>query len=138
MSKRADDKNTSARGSSKEAEIRREARRRRACERLGTDDPKCVNCSENDPLALELHHLEGREFGNTLLIVCRNCHRKLSDPQKDHPSKIADPPDASEIIAHFLLGVADFFEILIQKFREFAAQLLERADPNRENVEPVS
>jgi hypothetical protein len=136
MSGNNDDKNKFTRNTDKEVEIRREARRRRALERLGTDNPKCVICPENDPLALELHHLEAQEFGNSLVIVCRNCHRKLSDRQKDHPNKIADPPDELEGIAHFLLGVADLSEFLIKKLREFAAQLIKRADPNGDNLEP--
>jgi hypothetical protein len=122
----------------KEKEIRREARRRRALERLGTENPRCVICGENDPLALELHHLEGQGFGSSLVIVCRNCHRKLSDRQKDHPNKITEIPDPLEVIAHFLFGLADLFEFLIRKLREFAAELLEHADPNRDNVEPNS
>src|SRR5579872_5605646 len=122
----------------KEMKLRCEARRQRAIERLGTKNPKCLYCPESDPIVLERHHLAGRDYDEATVIVCRNCHRKLSDRQKDHPEKIADPPDALEVIAHFLLGLANLFEFLIEKFREFAAQLLDRADPNRDNLEPVS
>jgi len=126
------------RDNDKEREIRRDVRRRRALERLGTESPRCVICGEDDPLVLELHHLPGQAFGNSLVIVCRNCHRKLSDRQKDHAEKIAEPPDALESIAHFMLGLADLFEFLIKTLRDFAAQLLDRADPNKDNVEPGS
>jgi hypothetical protein len=122
----------------KEIEIRREARRQRAIERLGIKNAKCIYCGESDPIVLEKHHIAGQAYDQSTVIVCRNCHRKLSDRQKDHPDKIQDPPDTAEIIAHFLLGLADLFEFLIEKFREFAAQLMERADPNRDNVEPNS
>ncbi|MGA8611667.1 MAG: hypothetical protein WB760_08085 [Xanthobacteraceae bacterium] len=124
------------RGQEKEMEISRDARRQRAIERLGCSNPACVICGENDPLVLEKHHLEGQAFGNTFVIVCRNDHRRLSDRQKDHPGKIGDPPDELEKIAHFLLGLADLFELLIKKLREFAAGLTKRADPNRDNLEP--
>ena len=120
----------------KEAELRRAARRERAYERLGIRSPKCVRCGETDPLVLEKHHLAGQGYASDTVIVCRNCHRKLSDLQKDHPEKIGDPSDALEIIAHFLLGLADLFEFLIDKFREFAGELLDRADPNHDNLEP--
>jgi hypothetical protein len=46
-------------------------------ERLGTNEPGCVVCGEDDPSYLELHHIPGRKFGDELVIVCRNCHRKL-------------------------------------------------------------
>ena len=134
MSKRSDD--CSKRDLEKETEINRDARRRRALERLGTKNPKCLFCDEDDPLCLELHHPAGRAYDGTTVIVCRNHHRKLSDRQKDQPDKIQDPPDRLEVIAHFLLGLADLFEFLIAKLREFAGELTERADPNRGNVEP--
>ncbi len=63
------------------------------------------------------------------MIFCRNCHRKLSDMQKDHPKQISTPPTREEIIGHFLLGVADVLELLIGKFREFAKWLLGDGDP---------
>jgi hypothetical protein len=121
----------------KEKELRREARRQRAIERLGIRNPSCIYCGENDPLVLERHHLAGKDYGTGTVVVCRNHHRKLSDRQKDYPEKITEIPDALEAIAHFLLGLADLFEFLIEKLREFAGQLIERADPNRDNIEPV-
>ena len=43
-------------------ELNRERRRQRALERLGTNDPRCVVCGYDDPLALELHHVAGHDF----------------------------------------------------------------------------
>lgn len=123
-------------GSDRDTELRRHARRQRAIERLGVENPKCVRCPENDPLVLERHHIAGQAYDEATVIMCRNCHRKLSDLQRDHPEKIQDPPDALEQIAHFLMGLADLFEFLIGKLREFAKELIDRADPNRDNVEP--
>ena len=134
MTETRDGKKPFKRDPEKEMEIRRESRRQRAIERLGCCNPVCVVCGENDPLVLEKHHLEGQTFGNTLVIVCRNCHRKLSDRQKDHPEKIGEPPDKLEATAHYLLGRADLSEQLAKQDRVFAKQLLDRADPNRDNL----
>jgi hypothetical protein len=131
-----DDDKTFKRDCAKETEIRRERRRQAAIERLGTDKPACVICGERDPRVLEKHHLERQAFGDTLVPVCRNCHRKLSDLQKDHPDKITEIPDPLEVIAHVLRGAADLFELLARKFREFAAYLIELANANRDNLEP--
>ena len=137
MTEKSDDNDKELnREASKDTEIRREARRQRALERLGTNHPRCARCGENDPLALELHHIAGRAFDGSTIILCRNCHRKLSDWQKDHPSPITEIPGAEEKIAHFLFGLADLFELLIDKCREFALELIERADPNRDNLPP--
>ncbi len=103
---------------------RRERRRQAHLERLGTNNSRCVVCGENDPSCLELHHLRGRKFGDELVAVCRNCHRKLSDTQKDHPKPLGSEPSFEECLAHFLLGIADLLELLVRKFRELAQQLL--------------
>jgi len=52
-------------------------------------------------------------------VECRNCHRKLSDSQKDHPPKIGETPSLPERVGHFLLGLADFFLLLAEQLRQF-------------------
>ena len=102
-----------------------EKRRLRALERLGTSHPVCVTCGEDDPRCLEAHHIAGRAFDDQTVLVCRNCHRKLSDAQKGHPRKIGDPPSSLEQIAHFLLGLMDIFQLIIDRVKAFAVELLE-------------
>jgi hypothetical protein len=104
--------------------LKKERRRQARLERLGTNTPRCVVCNEDDPSCLELHHIPGRKFGDELVIVCRNCHRKLGDAQKDHPCPEADPPSVVECIVHFLQGLADLFEQLVPQLRKSAKQLL--------------
>ena len=110
-----------------EREKRYETRRQKAFDRLGTDDPICACCPETDWRCMELHHLEGEDFGKTLVIVCRNCHRKLSDAQKDHTAKFGEPPTSIESIGQFLQGLADLLLLLAAKLWEFGEYLLEQA-----------
>ena len=109
-----------------EVESQRERRRLRALERLGPDRPRC-HCGEDNPHCLEQHHIAGRAYNDETVIVCRNCHRKLSDRQKDHPKGTGTAPDPLECIGRFLLGLADLFELLIAKLREFGTDLIARA-----------
>jgi len=102
--------------------LNRERRRQRALERLGTNTPRCAVCGYDDPLALELHHIAGRAYGDELVPVCRNHHRPLSDMQKDHPLAVTTPPSDRECIGHFLLGLADLFELLVKHIREIATK----------------
>ena len=104
-------------------ELNRERRKQRAFERLGTNTPRCAVCGFDNPLALELHHIAGRAYDDELVTVCRNCHRLLSDAQRDHPPGNAKPAGALECIGHFLLGLAVLFEQWAKRFREFAAEL---------------
>lgn len=107
-------------------ELKRERRKQRALERLGTNTPRCPFCGIDEPLVFELHHVPGRDFDESneaLVPICRNCHRILSDWQKDHPPGNNTPPSDPERIAHFLLGLADMFELLVKQLREFAAKI---------------
>jgi len=108
-----------------EAEKRREDRRQAAFYRLGTDNPKCAGCGENDRRCMEAHHLAGEDFSEIEIRLCRNCHRKLSDSQKDHQPKSDDLPAFVQTIVHILEGLADLFEELAPKLRELAHQLYE-------------
>jgi hypothetical protein len=105
-----------------------EARLRRTLERLGDDIPKCAHCSETDPRALELHHVAGRHYGKATIVECANCHKKLSDAQKDHPARIDDkPPTTFECIGHHLLGLADLLRLLAAKLEEIGRSLIQYA-----------
>lgn len=108
-------------------EFAREARKQRRLETLGTNEPRCGTCGERDERALEAHHVAGRKCDPATVIVCRNCHRKVSDDQEDHPSfdKVADP--TLQAIGHFLLGLADLLRLAIEKLSEFGHALIERA-----------
>jgi hypothetical protein len=108
----------------KKTQLSREIRRQKALERLGSNSPRCVNCSNDNPACLEKHHIAGRGYHHDCTIMCRNCHRTLSDWQKDHPPHRPEPPHQLEIIGRFLLGVADLFELLIRRLKEFGQKLI--------------
>ena len=86
-------------------ELRRQKRRQHALERLGTNTPCCEECGETDWRCLEAHHIAGRGFDNATVILCRNCHRKLSDEQKDHPPPVSSPPSQFDRIIHSYLAL---------------------------------
>lgn len=106
-----------------EKKLAREARERAAKRRLGTDNPRCATCGCTDWECLEAHHIAGQTYDPTTVIHCRNCHRILSDWQKDHPTQAFKPKSFEETLAHFLEGMADMFELLVRKLREFAMEI---------------
>ncbi|MDE2166558.1 MAG: HNH endonuclease [Alphaproteobacteria bacterium] len=122
-----------------EAEMQQETRRQKAFERLGTDNPICVCCGETDWRCMELHHVEGKDHGKTLVCVCRNCHRKLSHMQKDHTqsARLGKPPTNIESIGKLLQGLADFLIMLAEKLWEYGAYLIEQASAPKPKVKPV-
>jgi hypothetical protein len=110
-----------------EREIAREKRLRRNVERLGVDDARCLFCPEDDPRCLEKDHIAGRAHSDDVVILCANCHRRRTDLQKDHPPKQAPQKETMEVIGRFLLGVADFFEMLVGLFRQYGETLIAMA-----------
>lgn len=96
----------------------REARRRRAQERLGTDKPSCLLCDQLDPFVIELHHVAGRIYHDEMIPLCLNHHAKASELAKDHPNKIECCKSPLEAIGHFLLGLGDLSQIAAEELRD--------------------
>ena len=97
--------------------------------RLGTRNPICVCCAEQDPSCLELHHVAGRRQHEDVSIVCRNCHRKLSDQQLDHVPPVAEEPSGQwAVIGHYLLGLCDLLAMVIAALRNFGEWLLSESN----------
>jgi hypothetical protein len=96
--------------------------------RLGTREPMCVICSESNPLCLEMHHVAGQKHHSDLAIVCRNCHRKLTDQQHDHVRTPAYTTGAKlDTIGRYLLGIADLLAMIVATIRQFGEWLIEQA-----------
>lgn len=99
----------------------------RRFEKLGTNNPSCRVCGERDWRVLEENHLAGCKRDGFVIIKCRNCHRKVSDDQYDHPAfdPCADP--LLDTIGHWMLGLADTLRLVAEKLCEFGLALIKRA-----------
>ncbi|MCG8085691.1 MAG: hypothetical protein JAZ13_08245 [Candidatus Thiodiazotropha taylori] len=108
-----------------DAEDRKEQRLRA----LGTRTPVCVECGEDNSVCLEEHHIAGRKYHEDTALVCRNCHRKLSDLQLDHDPLWEQNPQ-NELVknGHYLLGLGDLLELLSKRLREFGHFLIKDAE----------
>jgi hypothetical protein len=87
--------------------------------RLGKRDPSCLGCGESNPFCLELHHVAGQKHHDAVGIVCRNCHRKLTDQQHDHTPSATEFRGQDAAIGHYLLGLADFLLMVVNALRKF-------------------
>jgi hypothetical protein len=108
-------------------EWKREERKLRRLEKLGTNEPVCGMCSESAWECLELHHVAGQHHDDTTVILCRNCHRKVSFDQEFVPpfDPHADPVLAA--IGQFLVGLALLFRRIIETLEKFGRELIERS-----------
>jgi hypothetical protein len=102
-----------------------EDRRQQKLRRLGTQNPVCVVCGEADTDTLERHHIAGRQNNQDLAIVCANCHRKLSDRQRNRvpPFNLHSHRRRQEI-GYYLIGLADLLELTAKSLRRFGTWLV--------------
>lgn len=68
--------------------------------------PRCFNCGETDVRCLEDHHYAGRSDDQSQVIVCSNCHCKLSDGQYDNP-----PWSNDNTVSRRFHGLADLLRL---------------------------
>ena len=69
-----------------------EDRKQQQLRRLGTQRPICRTCGQTHPATFENHHIAGRKHNDDEALVCANCHRILSDKQRDHaPHELKEP-----------------------------------------------
>ena len=108
-------------------EIAKEKRKQDRLEKLGTQSPACSLCGESDDRCLEAHHIAGRAYDEETCILCRNCHRKASDDQKDHPKGNGKTVHPMDTIGRFLLGLGDLLALAALKLKEFGQYLIEQA-----------
>jgi hypothetical protein len=113
--------------------IGNDSRRRKQVARLGRD-PACLFCLERDPdrlrrvkkTLLEEHHVAGKSNDReTTVILCRNCHWKLTAQMFRGGIQLVRDDERSipEKAEQFLLGLALFFEMLAAACEDWAMQL---------------
>lgn len=109
----------------------KEKRDQRRINELGQRKSKCCLCNETDrgkllpakSSLLEEHHISGRHIGESI-IVCQNCHTKLTNYQLDWPKDIFDKNKNPEMQAiRFFYGLADILEYLAILCRKYASIL---------------
>jgi len=116
-----------------------ERRKQARLERLKNDKPVCVACGNNDWRCFDNHHIAGCKYCALTAVHCKNCHAIANDKQYDHPDKLSGTPSMEETIGRLLLGLADFFEQLIETLRKFGEYLIAlAATQNNGAVSPGS
>jgi hypothetical protein len=113
-----------------------EARKQARLEKLGTNEPRCGTCGETDWRCMEQHHVADLGRDEATVLICRNCHRKVSDDQRDHPAPDPKADPLLDRIGHFLLGLADLLILIVAKLTEFGNALIAKAKGGTEEARP--
>lgn len=93
-------------------DAKRERRHQRRCERMGTNNPRCLTCINPHvkPHNFHEHHIAGRKYDlDATERIDTLCHGDRSEEARDHPPPISPSKkkSRSECAAHYSLGLSD-------------------------------
>lgn len=110
--------------------ISREQLRREAdFRRLKTRHPICLLCAYwRHPAAIEFAHLIPRKFGvGCGAPLCSNCHRELSDMEKEMSYKPTTNEPDLETLGRYLVALGTWCEAAFPTMKMLGAYALERS-----------
>jgi hypothetical protein len=90
----------------------------------GFPDPGCVVCGEKRIWRLELDHIAGQKHDDACSPLCGNCHADRTFLQSLEPPGGDNPQNVLERIGRWLLGIAEWFELIIEKLYYFGEYLI--------------
>ena len=102
----------------------REAEFLERCRAAGFADPRRMVCGETRTWRLELDHLAGQKHDDACAPLCCNCHEDRTFMQRLEIKGGESPTNVFEVIGRWLLGIAEWFELIIEKLYEFAEFLI--------------
>lgn len=104
-------------------------RREKDYRRLRTRNPICLSCGyTNHSAAMELAHIAPKRFHDDGGVLCSNCHREMSDTEKDYSYKPVSQNPMMETIGRYLLALSDWMLRIAETIAEFGRWLLLQAD----------
>jgi hypothetical protein len=83
--------------------------------REGFPDPRCIICGEERVWRLELDHIAGQKHDDACSPLCCSCHADRTFVQNLEPPGGENPKNVFEVIGRWLLGIAEWFELIIDK-----------------------
>ncbi len=93
--------------------------------RLGSRSPCCVVCGEDHPACLEKHHIAGQAFSDEIVVICCNCHRKVTLNQNQHPVRVPGLTKAQVAKIRWCLGWRDIHQLQAERYEDEARQVLQ-------------
>jgi hypothetical protein len=110
-----------------ESKRRRIGARRKKLATLGIAAEVCPICGADDVSRFQFDHVAGRKHHDQVWPLCENCHEEKTSMLPEEPPLSQNPRNVFEVIGRWLLGMAEYFEMLIRRLRKFGEFLIELA-----------
>lgn len=96
----------------------------------GFPEPRCPICGDDRIWRLQLDHIAGDKNDDTCWPLCGNCHADRTFAQQTLEPGDADPANPKnvfEVIGRWLLGIAEWLELIVDKLWQFGKFLIDLA-----------
>lgn len=97
---------------------------------FGFAEPRCPICGDDRIWRLQLDHIAGQKHDETCWPLCGNCHADRTFVQQTlepSNSEMGQPTNVFEVIGRWLLGIAQWLELIIDKLWQFGEFLIDLA-----------
>jgi hypothetical protein len=101
--------------------------RRKKLKTLGIRTEICLICGSDDVSTFQFDHVAGRKHHNQEWPLCETCHEERNPMQREEPPPSNNPRNVFEVIGRWLLGMTEYFEMLIRYLRQYGEFLIELA-----------
>ncbi len=117
-----------------------DVRREQDYKRLRTQTPICLTCGySGSPAAMEYSHHVPKGFHDDGGVQCSNCHREVSDIERDYSYEPQSANPQMETIGRYLIALAEWFERIANTIAGFGEWLLDFAQSSKAiEPEPIS
>jgi hypothetical protein len=86
----------------------------------------CAICGEDDPRVLkQYHHVFGKHFSKEKILLCHNCHDKITHEQNKLPPRVRKAKSGIFLIATVLRSVGALLEVIGKNLIRISDSLLE-------------
>ena len=92
-----------------------------------TQNKVCELCGESDIRLLENHHIFGKNFSPKIMLLCKNCHYKITHEQnKIAPKRRSQKASEKEKLAFTFLSIGVLIEEIGRTIKETGNILFEQ------------
>jgi 5-methylcytosine-specific restriction endonuclease McrA len=93
-----------------------------------TQDKKCQLCGESDSRLLEMHHIFGRNISSEIMLLCKNCHYKVTYEQNEiTPKKRSKDASPEDLEKYTLISIGALLQGIGKTVEKSGIRLLEMA-----------
>jgi hypothetical protein len=86
----------------------------------------CAICGEDDTRVLkQYHHVFGKKFDKEKILLCHNCHDKITHEQNKLPPKVRKAKSEIFLIVFVLRSVGALLEVIGKNLIRISDSLLE-------------